>query len=185
MSSEVLVRKWKTWRVLAAGTEDTALAAGLKRSILPTLPDSRIIKLHPEHGLILKFWGQNAENETFTARLSGWMENGPGQVLFSAACILGATSIAEAPIDDKGKWADGTWFAVDDITLSLNPCGAAVGEDATLDTIIAVPTMGFTTMVLELTGKDGTTGVEAMTAGCAYRELPIQQIHDMIPLLNA
>ncbi len=142
--------KWKLWHHWAAGANDDGT---VPTSWGPsTKPTSRLIPVGETSAIILRAFGTNTENDTATVHISGWCENGPGQLLWQGALTLGAHTFTEELIPGMTNQA---WFEVDTWTATYNAV-VATSFGANTSALLVVPTIGYSHFYVEATDKDGT-----------------------------
>jgi len=196
------VQQWQTARILLAGAEDTLLA-DYKPEDLSDVVKAKMIGIAPATAIMMRGFGQNAANETCKVTISGWMNPGkkktagPGYRLVDFTAVLGNHSASMIPLLD-GKWGAtaATWFEVDTWTIVRDHVGRqaedgagayevigpviidSAGDNHAADTesCILIPTLGYTHLLVELSGKDGTTGVESMAFGLIWRPIRMREV---------
>lgn len=171
------IKQWKTWRIVEA--DDSPLLTVFKPSDYDPL---RSMQVHPWTAIAVRAWGQDANNETAAAVISGWMGGegtgrGPGQVLWDGALVLGSIETDEVPLTDKNDtWSNftGNWFEVDtwDPSGGSNAAGAVVASGGD-QAVLVIRTLGYVALMLELT--IGT----AATIGVAWRPIETAGLADL------
>jgi len=183
-----MMDRWKLWRSLMAGAQDT-LITSLKSSNFPAAPDSRILpeKVRPDEAMMIRMFGQDADGEGASFRLTGFAHDGKGGrsegfIIASGAVVLGSKSIDEAPFDLGAVGADaGPWFEVDTYTLTTNAVTAkALTNGANSSTLLVLPTIGFSEIICEITDKDGETGTEMMDLAILYKLIPADLAYQIL-----
>lgn len=168
---------WRLWRFLDGGTEDTPLATLAPSAVAAPRQEkgsTGVITVRDLSEILIMGFGRDADNETFNATIFGMMDNGPLTKIVTLNCILGASSFAERPIDDP-RVPTGTYFMVDTFTeaaadiAAIGTPGTASAGAGLIANVYRLQTLGFKHLKIELTDKDGVTGVEAMAAGIIWR----------------
>lgn len=150
--------RWKLWHYKAT-TSDT-LPASLQEANRIAL-GLGLIDVKGYEEIMAQFWGVGANNDTFGFNIYGWMENGPGEMIFASAaagCILGAQTFTGnlLPTQDEPRLPSATWFAADTIVAaSPNIIGATIHANATVapeGSHVIIPTNGFKYLMARITG---------------------------------
>ena len=145
-----------TRRVVVAATDDTLLTV-YKPSDIVTLEaiNNCVRGVTPATAVALQCYGKDTAAEAATIRVVGWMGtpgktvHGPGQILWSGTVTLGAITFSEAILPD-GKWGTANaWFQVNAFAATVD-LGGAVDLTSGDQSILIVPTLGFTRLSLEI-----------------------------------
>jgi hypothetical protein len=154
------------WQTARAGVVavDTPLT-NYKPADLTAAVRAKMFSIHPATAILLRAFGIGSNNDSGSFILSGWMKPdkpriggvqscGPGHRLFRGAFILGNKSLGGGlPSEDK-KWLAGTYLEVDTFDPALgsgyNPVGATRLEQADQESVLLVPTLGYTDILIEV-----------------------------------
>lgn len=164
-----LTHDWKFWHQVTAS--DT-IPADLKPSRLAT-PRTQLtgtvglISVRHWEEILLKVWGKDTDNDTFSMACVGWMDNGPGQIVFRIpnTAKLGAHKWTEE-LFPRALPSD-EWFEADFAGGSIADAstGATISTPtaAPVGTHILIPTFGFTFLQLFLV-LDGASAATELAA---------------------
>lgn len=163
------ITRWGTW-IAPITTAHSAV------DLLPSgFVLAQSIDVDEYSAILLRGFGKNAENETVTCQIVGWMgrqeqldATGFGHEIWNGQLSLGAETGSFTPNDD-GKWgtADATWFEVDlwDSAASggFNTVQAVTffGGD---QSVLLLPTLGYSRLQMTITNMAGMAEF-----GCLWR----------------
>ena len=174
------IRTWRTWRVASA--EDSSLPAHTTDENGNVETTSALgIGVHPYSALALRMFGTNTAGDTATMKIWGQMDiqrkfgSAPSQELWRGQVSLGsfqATTDSDGrPLND-GPWPAAVYFEVDSYDIGGATGGHNAAKAVSLagggQTMLILPTLGYTVLTMELTDMDGT-GTEISTLGAIYR----------------
>jgi len=174
------IQSWKTWRY--ADTEDSIALAlqGDSAGDAGAQGSSFVIGVAPYTALALRSFGSDAENETATMEIYGFMVpdtkhgSGPGQSLWRGQLTLGSfasTGATGRPCND-GKWPAAATKEVKSYDSSVtngyntNKAVALTGDNRAM---LIFPTLGYTHLYMNITDMAG--GAEMSTLGVLFREI--------------
>ena len=125
--------------------------------------------------LMIRGFGTDTDNDAAQMQITGWMENGPGQILLTMDCTLGSLQYTEAIIgsasDVPNDFTVVNMFEVDTYALTTNNCRAYVETaGANLTGFVVMNTMQCRYLELEV-DIDGTSGATAVSMGLIWRPL--------------
>jgi hypothetical protein len=171
--------RWKLWRYITS--EDT-LRTTVKPSDLaaPRGERSKVICVSGDEQIMIRAFGTDANNETFTLSIFGWGENGPGEKLLQLSCILGASNFTERFLEDAGDVPNTLpFFEVDTYTEVNDNVGGAIGGPSTgiVTAHYLFNPLGYRYLEAFLTDCDGVTGVEAAKVGVIWKPVSILRAH--------
>lgn len=158
------VSRWHQWRKWIGGTAEDVLITDFKSANKPT---SDLIDCNGFSAIQMLPLGQDAEDEEAQLRISGWMDNGPGCLLWDGTIKLGASSVATETFD--GWVASGTWYHADTFTATTNTASAEAFTSTDNQGFLTVPTHGYKSLYIEAQGKDGSTSVQALSIVTFWR----------------
>jgi len=158
MSADNPVTQWQTVRVVTAN--DALITEFVPADLTAARRANQMIGVKPFYSILLRGFGQDANNEAAALRISGWMDpdkpngSGPGQVLWSGDPALGnfSSGFTGPPITGPA-WPSGTYFEVD----LWNPDGgtsqiAPFSLDGTdKQSCVFLPTLGYSHLLFEVT----------------------------------
>ena len=167
-------QRWQTGRIVtSADTYTTNLGPDNFDNLT-----GKMIGIHPATAIALLFIGQDAADEVFGIQISGYCDPkntgpGPGVRLYKADCTLGASTFSDIPLDDKKWGASATWLFTDtiDTTGGYNENSTQlIGTNgADRETMLLVPTLGFTHILVEIGNTSGAAFTTAKV-GFMWRE---------------
>ena len=167
--------EFQNWRVWRNVTSDDTWLTNLKNANRPALSDDRMIKVKHASVILVRVFGTDAANEDCDFRITGFMENGPGDVLLRSTVTLGTTSVDEPPVlaKDRNPWSTGTtYLEADAFTIAGNSCEAYVGKTAdNLTSHLVLHTMEHPYLMLEVDLDGGSSTSSSM--GFIWRELAV------------
>lgn len=154
------------WQTARAGiTAVDTLLINYKPADVSAAVRGKMFSVHPATAILLRGFGVGSSNDSGSFIVSGWMKMdrprvggaqscGPGHRLFRGAFILGAKSLAgDLPSEDK-KWPAGTYLEIDTFDPALgsgyNPVGATRIEQADQESVLLIPTLGYTDILIEI-----------------------------------
>lgn len=173
-------QKWQPWTYATA--DHTFLAAdGANSAFRPsnnpktrsTPLTAQIVACKELSQILVRAFGSNAADEDANIRISGWMENGPGQILLDMNVTLGADTYEDDIITFPGAnpFVDSaTLFEVDTYDITVNNCRAYVetaGADSSGFLVINTMQCVFLLAEINLDGASNASG----TMGLIYRAL--------------
>jgi hypothetical protein len=174
--------RWQT-ALAPTTTGHTYLTNYLPTELTDTIIENQMISVAPFGQIVYMLLGKDTDDDTFTFRISGWMDPqkggaGPGFILQSGNCILGNTSGSFIPVDD-GKWgAAATWFVVDTLggttavsTASQVPTRNRAAAASQQRTLGIINTYGFTNLLFEIPSSSIGGAGEATEVGAIWRPL--------------
>lgn len=160
---------WQTLRKQVTAN-DTLLANGYKPSELTAAVQAKGRNIHPATAVLIAAYAKGNNNGTFKATFSGWMDPrtggheqgpGPGIRLYQAVVTLGNRTFADQ-IVANGEWgASATWRIADtwEDGADYDLVGVTEFEVADQDSLILLPTLGFTFLLVEVTALTNVTEV--------------------------
>ncbi len=125
--------------------------------------------------LMVRGFGTDAANEAARMQITGWMENGPGQILLTMDCTLGSLQYTAAIVGDSveplNNFSVGSMFEVDTYAITVNNCRAYVETAGANSTgFLVMNTMQCRYLELEV-DVNGTSGTTSLTMGLIWRPL--------------
>lgn len=174
------ILQWQHARYTTAG--DTLLT-DYKPADFDATVQAKAISVHPHTAIALRCFATDANDDTLSGVvISGWMHPlskggcGPGHRLWIGNLILGGKTWTGQPISNApaGTWPSAAYFEIDTWTSSYNPAGAvaldsSVTSGANKESILILPTLGYTQILIEIPSASFAGAGEANAAGFMWR----------------
>ena len=173
--------EFKNWYPWDRSTSTAALSTDFDASLAPHTVNSAaslatMVNTKKDSQIMIRAFGSNADNEAARLRISGWMENGPGQILLDMDCTLGSLQFTEDIVSSKEPSA--AWvgfntnvFECDTYALTVNNCRAYVETAGANSTgFVVMNTMQCRYLELQV-DTDGTSGTTSESFGLIWRPL--------------
>lgn len=171
------IMSWQTWRaeVIADDTVINDVTDGFEPADLALAEAAGMVISVDTYTAIMFFPLVVADDaDTCNIKIIGYMAShvphgaGPGMSLYDAQLIAGVSPIMSGAIPQTdGKWSSQNWSFVKTVTETTDAVSATpiafVGQNC-----ILFPTVGFTTLIMEVTNIGGG-GTEIHRFGCLWR----------------
>lgn len=170
-----MTRSWDLWRhVTASDTVPTTLETSkLVRPRMDLVGTVGLISVRYWEEIAAIFYGKAAENKTFSLACVGWMDNGPGEIVFRIANtvgLLGAHTFTEEIQTPQKVLPSAVWFQADfgggtpAVADALTGAAFSAVSAAPVGTHLIIPTKGFTFLQLfiVLDGAAASTEIAAL-----------------------
>lgn len=180
----MLIDKWRLWTYKATADEETALTSQKPSGLAAPRQEkgsSGVITVRDYDAIMIKAFGTDAEDETATAMIYGWMDNGPCSKLIEVEFVLGASQFgASEQVIAHGDVPAADYFEADTYTLGSNLVGAtaATASGTLVTNHLVIPTLSYKHMQALITAVGG--GAEMSTCCVIWRPIRLVSASEII-----